>query len=162
MRAALIILALATAQPVGAWEFSPSPVCTLRHEGSEGDVTLTWDPLRDHAYAITVTRNSAWVDGPVFAISFQGNRGLTISTQRHVLSEDRTSLTVTDQGFGNVLDGLEFNDRAVADLGGSQVTFGLEDAAGPVRDFRACTEAAVASLQPEGSRSVSAASPSPA
>lgn len=149
MRALLVLLALV--QPAAAWEFSPVPVCTLRHEGTEGAVTVTWDPRRDEAYAITVTRNEAWPGGAVFAIGFEGRRGLTISTRRHVLSEDGTALTVTDRGFGNVLDGLEFNDRAIADLGGSQVAFALADAAGPVREFRACTGAAVASVPLTGS-----------
>jgi hypothetical protein len=67
---------------------------------------------------------------------------LTISTQRQVISGDRASVTVKDSGFGNVLDGLEFNNTATAILGNEAVTFGLENAGPAVRAFRACTAGA--------------------
>lgn len=113
-------------------------------------MTLTWDPSRAEAYAIALSGADAWPDGAVFSMSFDGPRGLTISTERHVISEGGATLTVTDRGFGNVLDGLEFNDRAIAILDGAQVSFSLAGAAGPVRDFRACTSAAVASGRTAG------------
>jgi hypothetical protein len=150
MRSAVVLLSLTLASPASAWEFSPIPICTLRHDENGGSVTLTWDPSRAEAYAIALSRGEAWPEGAVFAISFDGPRALSISTERHVISDGGTTLTVTDRGFGNVLDGLEFNDRAVADLAGTQVSFSLAGAAGPVRDFRACTSAAVASARPAG------------
>jgi hypothetical protein len=143
MRFALALSVL-LAGPAAAWEFSPAPVCTLSHESPEGAVTVTWDPGRAEAYAITVTRTGAWPDGPVFAIRFDGPRAIAIQTDRHAISEDGSALTVTDRGFGNVLDGLEFNGRATAILGGAEVGFSLEGAAAPVRAFRACTGAAIA------------------
>ena len=147
MRLALA-LPLLLAGPAAAWEFSPVPVCTLSHESAEGAVAVTWDPGRPEPYAITVTRAGAWSPGPVFAIRFDGPRALAIQTDRHAISEDGGALTVTDRGFGNVLDGLEFNGRATAMLGAAEVGFSLEGAAGPVRAFRACTGAAIAGLAP--------------
>lgn len=62
-----------------------------------------------------------------------------ISTNRHTLSNDDATLTVTDRGFGNVLDGLEFNETATALLGEQAVVLSLEGAASAVQAFRACT-----------------------
>ena len=76
---------------------------------------------------------------PIFAIRFDGPRGLTISTDRHVILDDGATLTVTDRGFGNVLNGLEFNDTATALLGDRAVAFALDGAGPAVRAFRACT-----------------------
>jgi hypothetical protein len=61
-----------------------------------------------------------------------------ITTDRHVLSDGGTSLTVTDRGFGNVLDGLQFNNVATALLGNTAVVIPLANAAEPVARFRAC------------------------
>jgi hypothetical protein len=52
------------------------------------------------------------------------------------------SAILKDSGFGNVLDGLEFNNIATATLGNEAVTFGLENADPAVRAFRACTAGA--------------------
>lgn len=145
MRVALV-LSILLAGPAAAWDFSPVPVCTLSHDTPEGAVTVTWDPGRAEAYAITVTRAGVWSRGGVFAIRFDGPRALAIQTDRHAISEDGSALTVTDRGFGNVLDGLEFNGRATAMLGDVEVGFSLEGAAAPVRAFRACTGAAIAAL----------------
>jgi hypothetical protein len=135
---ALCLLAL----PVRAWEFTPAPVCTLSHETADAAVTVTWDPRRPEPYAIAVTRGAPWAGAPVFAMRFDGPRGNMIVTDRHAVSDGGRTLTVTDRGFGNVLDGLEFNDSATALLGDEAVPFPLEGAAGPVRAFRACAEAA--------------------
>lgn len=140
---ALLILLLAAA-PARAWEFTPVPVCTLSHATDEGAVTVTWDPTQPEPYAIRIVRETPWPGDPVFSIAYAGPRPLTISTTRHRLSEDGSALTVTDEGFGNVLDGLEFNVTATAVLGAARVTLPLAGAAGPVRDFRACTEAPLA------------------
>jgi hypothetical protein len=48
---------------------------------------------------------------------------------------------VTDSGFGNVLDGLQFNDTATAVTGAAELRIPLEGAAPAVEDFRACTKA---------------------
>ncbi len=138
----LVLLLLAS--PAAAWEFTPVPVCTLRHATGEAAVTITWDPRQTEAYAIRIDRPAGWPEGPVFSIDYAGPRPLVISTPRHRLSDDATALSVTDRGFGNVLDGLEFNSTATAVLGDARVPFALDGAAGPVRAFRACTEAPLA------------------
>jgi len=129
------------APPVEAWEFTPTPVCTLVHIEAGAEVVLTYDH-GTRLYAIRVTTPQGWPMAPAFSMRFDGPRPGTISTQRHRL--DGTSLTVTDAGFGNVLNGLEFNTTATAFTQTSAVTVSLAGAAGPVQKFRACTTAPVA------------------
>jgi hypothetical protein len=139
-----LLFALLVASPAQAWEFTPVPVCTLSHRTEDASVTVTFDPRQPEPYAIRVDRAAPWPEGPVFAIDYAGSRPLTISTSRHRLSDGGTAVTVSDEGFGNVLDGLEFNATATALLGDARVPFPLDGAAGPVRDFRACTVAPLA------------------
>ena len=135
----LLLLASLIATPAAAWEFSPTPVCTLEHEATDSAWTLTYDPAED-LYAIALTRAvTDWPAATVFAIAFEGPRGLTISTTRHALSGDGRTLTVTDTGFGNVLDGLQYNATATAMIGDARVIADLEGAAPEVEAFRACT-----------------------
>ncbi len=141
MRALALIL---IASPATAWEFTPVPVCTLSHATPEASVTVTYDPRQPEPYAIRIDRAAPWPEAPVFSIDYSGPRALAISTTRHQLSADGTAVTVTDEGFGNVLDGIEFNTTATAILGDARVPFTLDGAAGPVQDFRACTEAPLA------------------
>jgi hypothetical protein len=141
MRALALIL---LASPASAWEFTPAPVCTLSHATADASVTVTYDPGQPEPYSIRIDRAAPWPDAPVFSIDYAGPRALAISTTRHRLSGDGTALTVTDEGFGNVLDGLEFNTTATAILGDARVPFPLDGAAKPVQDFRACTEAPLA------------------
>lgn len=129
---------LLTAAPAFAWEAGLGRVCELNHEGDEARVQVTYDPAIGE-YAIAITPERPWRPGPVFAIRFEGPRGLTISTDRHVIQDDGATLTVTDRGFGNVLDGIEFNDTATALLGDRAVAIGLDGAAPAVRAFRDCT-----------------------
>ena len=136
MRFALLVSLLTT--PAAAWEFSSRPVCTLTHETSEVAVKVTYD-ARIPEYAITLTRGTPWPAYPIFAMRFDGPRGLTISTSRHTVNEG--SLTVTDRGFGNVLNGLEFNETVLAMTGEEAVTIPLAGAAQAGQDFRACTAA---------------------
>jgi hypothetical protein len=135
VRPLLILLGMTTS--VQAWEFTPGLPCLLTHATSEAAIKLTHDPAAP-LYSITITRQFPWPEGPVFAIRFNGSNGLTISTDRHVFSDDRRGLTVTDRGFGNVLNGMEFNDSATAMLGQTQVEIPLQGAAGPVAAFRVC------------------------
>ena len=128
--------------PAAAWEFSDSPVCTLSHMTDEVAVTVTFDPALAE-YAITLTLDGApWPVVPAFAIAFDGAAPLVIQTDRHQLSDDGQSLRVTDTGFGNVLDGLEFNATALgialAFAGDRRVVVPLAGAAPAVREFRAC------------------------
>ena len=126
------------AGPALAWDYSPTPICTLSHEGESGSVVLTYDPVLG-VYAIALTRaDGLWPDAPVFGILFAGPRQIQIGTDRHNLSEDQSTITATDKGFGNVLNGLEFNNFAVAQAGDVLFRFDLSDAAEPVRAFRNC------------------------
>ena len=125
-----------------AWSFDPAPVCTLTHDFDTGSAVVTYDPVTED-YAITLTlTDAAWPEAPSFGIAFAGPRGLQIGTNRHVLSDDGQSLTVTDRGFGNVLDGLEYNNVARAVSGERILDVPLDGAAEPVRAFRACTASA--------------------
>lgn len=131
--------------PASAWDFTPGPVCLLTHATAEAEVSLTFDPGVPE-YTITLRRpGRPFPAVPVFAMQFDGPRGLTISTTRHENPDgDPTQLRVTDSGFGNVLDGLQFNRTATALVGDQSVVFPLDGAAGPVADFRACTDSALA------------------
>jgi len=137
----LTIAVTLLAFPAIAWEFIPTPICTLSSGTPEAEVSVTYDPSISE-YAITLTRPGAtWPSGAVFEIEFSGPRGLTISTSRHEMSADGTALTVRDSGFGNVLNGIEFNTTATAIVGGPVVSIPLAGAAPEVQKFRACAEA---------------------
>lgn len=125
--------------PAAAWEVTIGPVCTLVHETDTARVTLTHDPGPPR-YTITVTRRDApWSPAGVFGMRFDGPRPGTISTDRHVAGDGGASLTVTDRGFGNVLDGLQFNRTATAfTSAGETVTLPLDGAAQKVQLFREC------------------------
>jgi hypothetical protein len=140
MRITLILTLIAS--PGFAWEFTPDPVCTVTHDTPQATLRLTYDP-RVPQYAITLTQlDRVWADGPIFAMRFDGPRPIVISTNRHVLSDGNTAVTVTDSGFGNVLDGLEFNDTAVASVDGTQLDLPLAGAARAIAAFRACASGA--------------------
>lgn len=121
-----------------AWEFTPVPICTLFHQGTDMAVMVTYDPV-DGDYAIHLSREDGWPEAGLFTMRFEGPRGLTISTSAHMIEpEDTRTLTVRDRGFGNVLNGLNFNQRAVAVLGDLEVAVSLDGAAPAVEEFRAC------------------------
>lgn len=132
----VILLALAPL-PALAWEARIGPICELIYDGEPAAVRLTYDPSIPE-YSIAITPNQPWPEGPIFAMRFDGPRGNMISTNRHQLSNSGTTVTVIDRGFGNVLNGLEFNDTATALLGDRSVTVPLEGAAPEVQAFRAC------------------------
>lgn len=134
----LIPLLLILAHPAAAWEFTGVPVCTLTHTAPEAEVVVTFDPtLPEYAISVTLTEGT-WPTAPVFAMTFDGPYPLTIQTDRHRLSEDGRTVTVRDTGFGNVLDGLEFNGIAVAYLGTTAAHVPLDGAAPAVQAFRDC------------------------
>jgi len=138
MRLILCFLLLPTAAQ--AWTFTPGPVCRLEHKTPTARIELTYDPSQP-LYSVTVT--SAPLPGsPFFSMTFEGAQGQTISTNRHTTSPDGTQVTVTDTGFGNVLDGLQFNDVALAVIGDSEIAFPLKGAAPAVAAFRQCAPAA--------------------
>ena len=131
-------LLLVAATPAMAWEARSGAVCELTHDGAMAQVRVTFDPVIAE-YAIAISPDEPWDAGRVFAIRFDGPRSLTISTDRHVIGDGGGTLTVTDRGFGNVLDGLEFNDTATALLGDREVAVALDGAAPAVQAFRVCT-----------------------
>lgn len=143
MRCLAVLLAL-LALPAHAWEFRAGTVCELTHEMADGEVRVTYD-ARVPEYAIEVTRTVPWPAAPGFGIRFDGGLGLTITTDRHSYGPGgRQTLIVRDSGFGNVLNGLEFNTMATAFSGEAALRIPLTGAAEPVRRFRACAEAGIA------------------
>ena len=137
MRSLIALLALAS--PATAWvASSEGPVCRLSLQLEAATVEVTHDARRALPYAIDIARTEAWTDAPVFAMRFDGMGPITITTDRHKLSEDATSLTVMARGFGNVLSGLENNFVALAVLGDFALTIPLEGAPPEVAKFRSC------------------------
>ncbi len=142
MRTALAFLLLAS--PATAWEFSASPICTLTETQEAGEITVTYDPAITE-YAVTVTLpNGRWSEAQTFGMAFANDRPISIQTDRHAISPDGRSLTVKDRGFGNVLDGLEFNARAYAILGDTTVGFDLDGIGPAITAFRNCPAANLA------------------
>jgi hypothetical protein len=109
----------------------------LDYESDAITVRLTYDPSAP-LYTISLTRSAPWETAPVFSLRFDGPHALAISTDRHELDTTGNTLSVQDTGFGNVLNGLQFNEIATAELGNLRVTFPLSGAAEPVAAFRAC------------------------
>lgn len=120
-----------------AWEFTPGTPCVLKHETPEVAVELTYDPGQP-LYSISITRQAPFADAPAFALQFRGPQPLDIATDRHQLSNGGQTVTVFDHGFGNVLNGLQFNRSATAILGEQIIEIPLQNAADAVAAFRAC------------------------
>lgn len=132
---ALILLA----SPVAAWEASrDGAVCRLSHVEGDAEIEVRHDPRNTLPYAIELTLPTPWTAGDVFAIRFDGLGRRTISTDRHVQTDEGRSLTVSDTGFGNVLDGIALNEVATAMTGETALIFSLSGAAPEVEKFRAC------------------------
>ena len=124
--------------PAFAWETGVEDgLCTLTHTEESVAVRLTYDPSVP-LYTITVTRSEGWEAAPEFGIRFEGVRSNTIRTDRHVLSPDGLSLSVSDRGFGNVLDGLQFNEMAIGFSAEAEAVVSLDGAAPAVEAFRSC------------------------
>jgi hypothetical protein len=133
-----ILLSLMLSAPAHAWQAGQEgAICTLTHSEGGVDVRLTNDPGAP-LWTITVTGTAPWPEAAVFSIAFLGGAEITISTDRHTLSEDGRALTVADRGFGNVLAGLSGNARAVFLAGGAELSVSLEGAAPEVAAFEAC------------------------
>ena len=126
------------ATPATAWEASrDGPICRLTQTTDDATVTVSHDITRDVPYAIDLTRTGGWHPGPLFAIRFDGLGPLTITTDRHTVTDN--TLTVTDRGFGNVLNGIAQNFVALATSGETALVIPLEGAAPEVEKFKACT-----------------------
>jgi hypothetical protein len=122
----------------GAWQAgSEGRICTLAHAEDGTEILLTYDPSVP-LYTITLTGPDPWPVSGLFGIRFDGDAPNTITTDRHVLSDDGRSLTVSDRGFGNVLNGLAGNRTATGFSGAASVTVSLEGAAAEVVAFEAC------------------------
>ncbi|MFK7838230.1 MAG: hypothetical protein AB8B60_18630 [Sulfitobacter sp.] len=138
MRSLAFLLALiAFANTAAAWEFTPGTPCLLTHEASDVAIELTYDPTGP-LYSISLTQATAFVPAPVFSMTFGGTTPLTISTGTHRLNDANRTLTVTDRGFGNVLNGLQFGTEVRATLGDQVIMFPLINASEAVAAFRAC------------------------
>jgi len=141
MRALLVTLILAT--PAHAWEATVGDICTLSHDTDAAHIFLTYDPAKP-LYTLAITRKDApWQPADWFAMRFVGGQEITISTQRHALSDTNQTLNVADSGFGNVLNGLALNSTARALTPDQEVTLPLAGAAPEVRKFRECAGAAL-------------------
>ncbi|MEM7720184.1 MAG: hypothetical protein AAF222_13370 [Pseudomonadota bacterium] len=135
MRAVALLVFVAS--PAFGWEASrEGPVCLLTHDTEDAKIIVSHDISKAVPYAIDLTRADGWQAGPLFAIRFDGLGPLTITTDRHTVT-DRT-LTVTDTGFGNVLDGIARNFVALATSGTTALVIPLEGAAPEVEKFKSC------------------------
>ena len=133
-----ILAALFVSTQATAWEFTETDICTVSHDTEDTSIALTFDPATG-IYDIALTLNGqTWADGQTFRIVFNGARSLAIGTDRQVINDDRTQLSVSDSGFGNVLDGIQFNDTMTASLGDQSISLPLNGAAGPMTAFRLC------------------------
>lgn len=126
------------ASPALAWEFTETSVCTVSHSDPQAEVVLTFDPATG-VYDIAMTlEDDTWPEGSQFRILFEGPNTLAIGTDQQVISDDGRRLNVSDSGFGNVLDGVQFNDQMTAALGALSVVISLDGAAEPLAAFRLC------------------------
>jgi hypothetical protein len=132
----LLALAILTT-PAQAWDFTPTPVCTILNDTPELSIRVTYDPAQPEPYAITLTRPGPWPVTDTFGLRFDGPVAMTIGTGRHQLSNGGRTLTVTDTGFGNVLDGLALNRIATALAGDIAVPVDQAGARPAVEAFRA-------------------------
>ncbi|MGR3713480.1 MAG: hypothetical protein ACU0A6_10220 [Shimia sp.] len=136
---ALTLIPFLLATPATAWQATVADICTLTHETDTAHVHLTFAPTKP-LYTLAITRKGApWPDDPWFAIRFVGPNEITISTDKHALSDNGQTLNVADSGFSNVLDGLQFNAKALAGTATQGEAIDLTGAAPEVAKFRACT-----------------------
>lgn len=136
MRAVITLLLLAA--PAQAWDFTPIPVCTIAEDTPDLSIRVTYDPTQAQPYAIALTRPEPWPATETFGLRFDGPAAMSIGTGRHQLSNEGRTLTVTDTGFGNVLDGLALNRTATALAGDMALPVDLTGARPAVDAFRAC------------------------
>lgn len=105
---------------------------------------ITYDPGAT-LYALRITHQSEdWAASTSFGMRFSGGVPITIGTSQHLIDGPR--LTVSDRGFGNVLNGLEFNTTATAFTDTQSVDLSLKNVADPLQAFRACSKAPPASV----------------
>jgi len=130
-------LAICLPASATAWSFEPQPICTLMQTQPGGTVEVTFDPAGG-LYALYLTRPGGWPLVDIFAIRFDGLRSLTITTDRHQIDGDR--LSVTDSGFGNVLDGLQASTNVTALIGDQSFAIDVTGIDAAMDAFRRCPE----------------------
>ena len=140
---ALSVVCGLAAPPALAWTFTPGRPCLLTQETATLSVVLTYDPSAP-LYTIALSRADPFPAAPVFELSFRGGMDLRIGTDRHVLSDGARTLTVTDTGFGNVLNGIGFNTTMTAYIGDESIEVPLAGSDAPLAAFRACEGAPLA------------------
>ncbi|MBL4628189.1 MAG: hypothetical protein JKY00_09155 [Roseicyclus sp.] len=101
------------------------------------DIRLTFDPSLP-LHTITLAGPAPWPAPPTFEIWFEGVQSNFTHPNRHVVSPDRRRLNVSDRGFGNLLDGLQFNHTTTAISAEITLMVSLGRAASAVAAFRAC------------------------
>ncbi len=126
-----------------AWEFAETDVCTVTHDSTDMGVVLVFDPAAS-LYTITLTQpQNTWATDDNFRLRFDGPRALIIGTDRHVYGDEGRSLSVSDSGFGNVLDGIALNESMTALVGDQSVSLSTADAGEAMQAFRACPSAPI-------------------
>jgi hypothetical protein len=131
------------ASPATAWEFIETTVCTVSHAGDDVEVAVVFDPSAA-LYTITLTlQQGTWPQSNAFRLRFDGPRALIIGTDRHSYSPDGRSLSVSDSGFDNVLDGIGLNQSMTALVADQSVSVATTDAKPAMDAFRACPSAPI-------------------
>ena len=134
----ICLLALLATSAAADWQFEETTVCVLTGEATNSVVIVTHD-YAEGRYTIAMQQpGETWQPGPTLSIAFEGQRPLTIGTDQHVLSEAGDVLSVSDRGFGNVLDGMQFNEQMTILTGDHSVVVSLDQAAPAVQQFRDC------------------------
>ena len=120
-----------------AWEFQSGTPCRLTHIEEDVAVELTFQP-QIPLYTMSLTALTPWPSGREFSMTFLQRRPLRIATERHEMRDAGRTIFVEDAGFGNVLNGLQFNDVALAQLGSRTIELDLDTAPEAVEAFRNC------------------------
>lgn len=131
------IALLTLTAPANAWEFTPGSPCLLTSPPGDVAMALTYDPSAPR-YTVSITAPEPWPKSQLFVMQFDGPIARQIGTNRHTLSDDGRTLTVTDSGFGNVLDGMAEGAQVVALAGDVAVVISLSGVKAPLAAFRAC------------------------
>ena len=138
LKSFLTFLVLAPSLASASWRFDETTACVITGETPETVVVVIHD-YQAGRYTIAVSQTGrTWVPGPDLSIAFQGGRELVIGTDQHFLSDEGDVLMVSDRGFGNVLDGMQFNQRMTIKTGDHSVEVNLNGAAPAVAEFRDC------------------------
>ena len=139
MRALFIFLMSTSA--AFAWNFTPDPICRVTEKQDLLEINLTYDHATE-IYAIAFTKSEApWEQGAQFSIRFEGPRPKLIRTNRHEFSADGYTLTASDTGFGNVLDGIQYNTLAAIQTGDERIFIQIHKSFPAMEAFRKCVKA---------------------